>query len=277
MATYFVGDIQGCFDDLQQLLQLAEFDPQHDHLWCTGDLIARGPKSLETLRFIKQLGAAATTVLGNHDLHLLAIDAGFAKLNPKDKTQAILDAPDKVELLNWLRQQPLLAAHPDYPVIMVHAGISPQWSQAQAKDCATEVELLLRSDNYTELLSKMYGAQPDLWDDNLTGYDRVRFILNAFTRMRFCSANGQLEFHNKHAPSDGDAGTDHQHMPWYAVSGEHLQGDHVIFGHWASLEGNCPHSNATTLDTGCVWGNRLTLLRWEDQAIFSVACPLHAE
>lgn len=274
MATYFVGDVQGCLDDLQNVLQQADFDPERDQLWLTGDLVARGPKSLETLRFVKQLGTAAVTVLGNHDLHLLAIDAGIATLNPKDKTQAIFDADDKDELLNWLRQQPLLAFHNEYNIIMVHAGIAPQWSQQQAKQYAGEVDALLRDDNYRELLANMYGAKPDIWADDLNGYDRYRFIINAFTRMRFCAADGQLEFHNKHSPSTN---TNSQHIPWYEVEGTHLDGAHVIFGHWAALEGTCSHSNATTLDTGCVWGNSLTLLRWEDKAVFSEPCPVHAE
>jgi bis(5'-nucleosyl)-tetraphosphatase (symmetrical) len=274
MATYFVGDIQGCLDDLQHVLQQADFDPKHDQLWLTGDLVARGPKSLETLRFVKQLGTAAVTVLGNHDLHLLAIDAGFATVNPKDKTQAIFDADDKDELLNWLRQQPLLAFHAEYNVIMVHAGIAPQWSQQQAKQYAGEVDALLRADNYRELLANMYGAKPDTWEDSLHGYDRYRFIINAFTRMRFCTSDGQLEFHNKHSPGTN---TNSLHIPWYEVDGTHLDGAHVIFGHWAALEGLCSNPNATTLDTGCVWGNSLTLLRWEDKAVFSVACPVHAK
>lgn len=273
MATYFVGDIQGCFDDLQQLLQLANFDQQFDQLWLTGDLVARGPKSLETLRFVKNLGSAATTVLGNHDLHLLAIDAGLAKLNPKDKTQNIFAAEDKDELLLWLRQQPLLAYHQAFDVIMVHAGISPQWSQQQAIQYAEEVNKQLRGDDYQILLANMYGAQPDFWQEQLQGFDRSRFIINAFTRMRFCAPDGQLEFHNKHSPAtNANVG----HIPWYEVAGPHLDGSHVIFGHWAALEGECSHENATTLDTGCVWGNSLTMLRWEDKAVFSVPCPIHA-
>ncbi|GIC78539.1 symmetrical bis(5'-nucleosyl)-tetraphosphatase [Moritella sp. F3] len=273
MATYFVGDIQGCFDDLQDLLQQANFDPQCDQLWLTGDLVARGPKSLETLRFVKNLGAAAITVLGNHDLHLLAIDAGLAKLNPKDKTQPIFSAEDKDELLLWLRQQPLLAYHDVFNIIMVHAGISPQWTQHQARLYAEEINAQLRADDYQTLLAQMYGSHPDYWQDELQSFDRSRFIINAFTRMRFCAPNGQLEFHNKHSPAENDNA---QHIPWYEVAGSHLDGAHVIFGHWAALEGNCSHENATTLDTGCVWGNSLTMLRWEDKAVFSVTCPIHA-
>lgn len=274
MATYFVGDIQGCFSDLQKLLAQANFDPQSDQLWLTGDLVARGPESLETLRFVKQLGDAAVTVLGNHDLHLLAIDAGLAKINPKDKTQAILDAHDKVELLDWLRQQPLFARHPEHNVVMVHAGIAPQWQQQQAELLAKEVEAQLQHDDYRTLLANMYGAQPDYWQDDLQGFDRYRFIINAFTRMRFCAADGQLEFHNKHSPAEND---NDAHQPWYEIAGQHLQGAHVIFGHWAALEGNCSHKNATNLDTGCVWGNSLTMLRWEDKAIYSTPCVIHAK
>lgn len=274
MATYFVGDIQGCLDDLQKLLTQAQFDPTVDQLWLTGDLVARGPKSLETLRFVKQLGDAAVTVLGNHDLHLLAIDAGLATLNPKDQTEPVLLAEDKAELLDWLRRQPLLAQHPEYNIIMVHAGISPQWTQPQAIALAAEVETLLAGENYQSLLANMYGPKPDYWSDTLTGYDRYRFIINAFTRMRFCYADGRLEFKNKRSPK---MNTNVAHSPWFTVPGKHLQGATVIFGHWASLNGDCPHPHAITLDTGCVWGNSLTMLRWEDQAIFSTACPIYAE
>jgi len=274
MATYFVGDIQGCFSDLKTLLAQVNFNSAYDQLWLTGDLVARGPESLETLRFVKQLGKAAVTVLGNHDLHLLAIDAGLAKINPKDKTQAILDAPDKNELLNWLRRQPLLARHPEHNVLMVHAGIAPQWQQQQAEALAREVEVQLQRDDYRVLLENMYGAQPDRWQDDLKSFDRYRFIINAFTRMRFCAPDGQLEFHNKHSPAEN---VDHPHRPWYEVTGQHLDDAHVIFGHWAALEGNCSHDNATNLDTGCVWGNSLTMLRWEDKAIFSTPCVIHAK
>lgn len=273
MATYFVGDIQGCFDDLQALLTQVSFDQSKDQLWLTGDLVARGPKSLETLRFVKNLGNAAVTVLGNHDLHLLAIDAGFAKLNPKDKTQPIFDAPDKNELLTWLRQQPLAIKHPKYNVIMVHAGISPQWTQDAALTYAREVEVVLQSDQYQALLANMYGSSPDFWQENLQGFDRYRYIINAFTRMRFCYLNGQLEFNNKFSPATNQ---NKDHQPWFKIEGQQLEGAHVIFGHWAALEGQCEHSNATTLDTGCVWGNSMTMLRWEDQSIFSAPCPVYS-
>ncbi len=272
MATYFVGDVQGCNDELQQLLTLAQFDPRNDELWLTGDLVARGPKSLEVLRFVRELGDRATTVLGNHDLNLLAVAAGHAHPKKKDKTEYILTAPDCDELMNWLRTRPIMAEHPVLPVMMTHAGLSPQWDLATARHCAREIEMLLSSDQGNWLLGHMYGEEPSHWDHRLTGLPRWRYIINSFTRMRFCRTDGSLEFKCKEAPEDKPA----QLAPWFEVRQAATDEPHLVFGHWAALMGKCPLPTIKALDTGCVWGNQLTLWRWEDNAMFSLNCPAYA-
>ncbi|PSW10588.1 bis(5'-nucleosyl)-tetraphosphatase [Photobacterium rosenbergii] len=271
MSTYLVGDIQGCLDDLRQLLDTASFDPQHDQLWLTGDLVARGPLSLETLRFIKGLGKQATTVLGNHDLHLLAVAQGIAKNKPKDKLQPILDAPDRDELLNWLRQQPLLAEHPEFPFVMTHAGVPACWNLQQAREQAREVENVLQGEDYLWLLENMYGNGPDAWSADLQGIERYRFTINAFTRMRFCYPDGRLDMACKLSPENT---SDNQLVPWFTLKRPEMN-KRMIFGHWAALMGY-EDDHAIGLDTGCVWGNSMTLLRWEDGARFEQACPVHA-
>lgn len=272
MSTYLVGDIQGCFDDLRYLLDMAGFDPQYDELWLSGDLVARGPKSLETLRFVKSLGDKATTVLGNHDLHLLAVANGLAKAKSKDKTQPILDAPDREELLDWLRRQPLLAEHPRHPFVMAHAGISPQWDLPTAHQQAREVETCLRSNDYRWLLENMYGNGPDLWSPDLTGIEQYRYTINAFTRMRFCYPDGRLDMHCKLSPDHPEIGP---LKPWFELPRQHPLDKKVIFGHWAALMGH-EDQQVIGLDTGCVWGNSMTLLRWEDGARFEKPCPVYA-
>ncbi|WP_026959558.1 symmetrical bis(5'-nucleosyl)-tetraphosphatase [Aliagarivorans taiwanensis] len=266
MANYFLGDIQGCFDELQLLLQQAAFDPSKDLLWFTGDLVARGPKSLETLRFIKGLGAAARVVLGNHDLHLLAVVHGIHQAKPSDRLAPLLDAQDLAELCDWLRQQPLAIKHPDYPILVSHAGLYPGWSAKQAVKLSNEVSEQLRGDDYRTLLQKMYGNQPDSWDEQLSGYKRLRFIINAFTRMRYCYTDGRLDFDSKLAP-DSVEGTPLQ--PWFTLDNPALRKRSVIFGHWAALMGKTNCQQAIALDTGCVWGNYLSMLRWEDGKIFT--------
>ncbi|MDF4912483.1 bis(5'-nucleosyl)-tetraphosphatase (symmetrical) ApaH, partial [Vibrio parahaemolyticus] len=198
MATYIVGDIQGCFDELQRLLEKVSFSAKKDQLWLAGDLVARGPKSLETLRFVKSLGASAIVVLGNHDLHLLAVAHGIKKVKDKDRTAPIFAVPDKEELLTWLAQQPLLAEHDEF--VMCHAGISPQWNLKTARKCAREVERIIQSEKLPWLLKNMYSNQPDSWDDSLQGLERYRYIINAFTRMRFCFPDGRLDMDCKLPP-----------------------------------------------------------------------------
>ncbi|NOH52242.1 bis(5'-nucleosyl)-tetraphosphatase (symmetrical) [Vibrio coralliilyticus] len=263
MSNYIVGDIQGCFDELKLLLKQASFNPQSDTLWVAGDLVARGPKSLETLRFIKDLGQSAKVVLGNHDLHLLAVSIGVHKVKSKDKTATIFDADDKQELLNWLRQQPLLAEHDEF--VMCHAGISPQWSLDVARNSAREVEAILQSKEWHWLIKNMYDNQPDSWSDNLEGIERYRYIINAFTRMRFCFSDGRLDMACKRPPKDVK---DSSLTPWFELNNRIQLNKTVLFGHWAALEGYTG-KNVIGLDTGCVWGGSLTMLRWEDKTFFT--------
>jgi len=272
MATYIVGDIQGCGDELQQLLALADFDAAQDELWITGDLVARGPKSLQTLRFVKALGSSAKVILGNHDLHLLATWQGLHQPKDNDKLGALLSAPDCDELLHWLRLQPLMLRHPEFDFVMVHAGISPQWTIKQAEALALEVETQLHGAQFKTLLQNMYGNQPNSWSDALTGDERTRFIINVFTRMRYCFLDGSLEFKNKLDPEQ----TDNDIMrPWFEI--ETLdKSTPILFGHWAALLGKVTQEGIYGLDTGCVWGNSLTMLRWQDKKTFSLACPTHS-
>ncbi|HGF7479292.1 TPA: bis(5'-nucleosyl)-tetraphosphatase (symmetrical) ApaH [Vibrio mimicus] len=262
MANYIVGDIQGCFDELQLLLEQAEFDPLQDTLWFAGDLVARGPKSLETLRFARQLGDSARVVLGNHDLHLLAVSLGTHPAKSRDQTQPILDAKDAPQLLDWLRQQPLLAEHEEFA--LCHAGISPQWDLSTARQAAQEVEQVLRSAQWDSLIVQMYSDEPDMWHAALQGIDRLRYIINAFTRMRFCFPDGRLDMQCKLPPSEVSDGS---LLPWFQLPQRIPLEKTVIFGHWAALEGY--YSNEVIgLDTGCVWGGTLTMLRWEDKRYF---------
>ena len=273
MANCFVGDIQGCYDDLRRLLDLAEFDFDNVTLWLCGDLVARGPDSLNTLRFVKSLGQQAVTVLGNHDLHLLAVAHGVAPLKKKDKLQALMEAPDRDELLEWLRHRPLLAEHPELPIMMVHAGLSPAWDAHTARSCAREVETLLRGDQYSWLLHNMYGDQPDTWDENLLGIERYRYIINTFTRMRFCYFDGRLDFKCKKGPTESTPGL----RPWFEQREHHVDDPILVFGHWAALMGATGKDDIKGLDTGCVWGNSLTLWRYEDDALIATPCPAYAK
>ncbi len=256
MATYAIGDIQGCFDELQQLLLQLKFDQSSDRLWFCGDLVNRGPKSLETLRFVKGLGDRAVTVLGNHDLHLLAKAEGFGKQLKQDTLDEILNAPDRGELMHWLRHQPLLHHDRDLGYSMVHAGLPPQWDLAMALSCARELENKLRSDDYREFIQVMYGNQPDCWSSELEGVDRWRFIANVFTRLRFCYADGRLELKAKGKPGMQKQGT----MPWFEVPGRKMQNERVVFGHWSTL-GIGERDNALSLDGGCLWGGQLVAVR----------------
>lgn len=263
MATYIVGDIQGCFDELQRLLEKVSFSAKKDQLWLAGDLVARGPKSLETLRFVKSLGASAIVVLGNHDLHLLAVAHGIKKVKDKDRTAPIFTAPDKEELLTWLAQQPLMAEHDEF--VMCHAGISPQWNLKTARKCAREVERIIQSEELPWLLKNMYSNQPDSWDDSLQGLDRYRYSINAFTRMRFCFPDGRLDMDCKLPPQQVSG---NELIPWFEVPKRIHLNKAVLFGHWAALQGYM-NNEVIGLDTGCVWGGSLTMIRWEDKKIFT--------
>ncbi len=265
MATYLVGDLHGCLEELKSLLKQVAFSPEKDQLWIVGDLVARGAHSLETLRFVKALGDAAKVVLGNHDLHLLAISLGIHQAKPKDKTLPILAAEDRESLLDWLRHQPLLQEHDEF--VMCHAGISPQWDLVQARACAQEVEAVLRSERWPWLLEQMYSNSPDAWSTDLTGIERYRYIINAYTRMRFCFPDGRLDMACKLPPQEV---SEEELLPWFKLHHRVNLDKPVIFGHWAALEG-IQSSTIIGLDTGCVWGGKMTMLRWEDQTYFEQA------
>ena len=247
MATYAVGDIQGCYVELQQLLEQIRFDPAKDQLWLVGDLVNRGPDSLQVLRLVKSLGDNAITVLGNHDLHLLAVAEGTAELHRSDTLDEILAAPDRADLLFWLRQQRLLYAEGDY--VLVHAGLLPQWSVKQAGKLAHEVEKVLRGDDYAVFLARMYGNAPHTWDDELDGYKRLRVIVNAFTRLRICTIQGEMEFKFKGELEKIPEG----YAPWFDLPERKSRKATVIFGHWSAL-GLKVTPNVIALDTGCLWG-----------------------
>ncbi len=265
MTIYAVGDIQGCFDSFRRLLDLTRFDPARDRLWLVGDLVNRGPHSLETLRFVKDLGEAAITVLGNHDLHLVMLAEGHSKRRADDTLDAVLAAPDRDELLSWLRGRPMM--HVENGHALVHAGLLPQWSVAQARALAAEVEAALRAEDFRDFLANMWGSEPPGWDDGLAGWPRLRVIVNAMTRMRFCSAGGVMEFKAKGEAADAPAG----YLPWFAVPGRR-SADHVLVtGHWSAL-GLRIEPNLLALDSGCLWGRHLTAIRLPDRELYQIDC-----
>ena len=265
MAIYAVGDIQGCYVEFQQLLEQMRFDPAQDKLWLVGDLVNRGPGSLQVLRLVKSLGDSAITVLGNHDLHLLAVAEGAAELHRSDTLDEVLNAPDRNELLTWLRRQRLL--HAENGFVLVHAGLLPQWTVAQAVELAREVESALRGDDYATFLARMYGNTPHNWDDELSGYKRLRVITNAFTRMRICTPQGEMEFKFKGEVEHIPAG----YLPWFEVPGRKSMDATVIFGHWSAL-GLKVTPGVIALDTGCLWGGQMSAIRLEDRQLFQVSC-----
>lgn len=273
MATYAIGDIQGCHDELLQLLERIHFNPDSDRLWFTGDLVNRGPKSLETLRFVRGLGDAAITVLGNHDLHLLAVWQNKQRhFKSNDTLSAIFEADDGDTLLEWLRYQPLMHFDQTLNIAMVHAGLPPQWTPEQALSYATEVESVLRGEKFHEFLGHMYGNKPARWSENLSGWDRLRFIVNCFTRLRFCTPDGKLDFKYKGEPGTQDG----EHLPWFSLPQRQNRGLPIVFGHWSTL-GLYTEDNVYAIDTGCLWGGSLTALRLEDKAVFSLPCEGHSQ
>lgn len=265
MATYAIGDIQGCHAALLRLLDDIAYDPDRDRLWFVGDLVNRGPDSLATLRFVRGLGDRAVTVLGNHDLHLLTVAAGFVRAHRGDTLDEILAAPDRDELLSWLRHRPLVHVEDGY--LMVHAGLLPEWTPDEAIALAGEVERTLRSDGYLEFLARMYGNRPGRWDPTLRGYDRLRVIVNAMTRMRVLKPDGDMDFAFKSALDRMPPGL----VPWYAVPGRASRDVPVIFGHWSAL-GLKVEGNLLALDTGCLWGGCLSAVRLPDRKLFQVSC-----
>ncbi len=266
MAIYAIGDIQGCYDDLIRLLELIRFKPGSDQVWFTGDLVNRGPKSLETLRFVKSLGDSAITVLGNHDLHLLATAYQIRQPHKKDTLDQILKAKDCDELLTWLRQQPLLYSNDEYNLL--HAGLPPQWDYVLSKKMAAKAENILRGPDYMDFFKVMYGDKPDLWTAELKGMDKIRFIVNCFTRIRYCYSDGQLEFKTNSAPGTQNANL----LPWFAVPNRKSKSMKIIFGHWSTL-GFYQSDNCYGLDTGCLWGGELTAIRLGKKIKrYSLAC-----
>ncbi len=260
MATYVIGDVQGCFDELEHLLRQIGFSGR-DRLWFVGDLVNRGPKSVDVLRFVKSLGDRAVTVLGNHDLHLIASHEGLERTKGNDTFNDVLAASDRRELVDWLRARPLMHVQGEHA--MVHAGLLPPWSRTRARELAREVEDALVAPNYREFFAHMYGSHPDRWSDNLGGWDRLRVIVNAMTRMRFCTGDGRMEFRAKGRDAPSGFG------PWY----ETRPGEPglLVCGHWSAL-GLKVTPQVVLLDSGCVWGGSLTALRLEDRRIWQVEC-----
>ncbi|WP_277811081.1 symmetrical bis(5'-nucleosyl)-tetraphosphatase [Chromohalobacter canadensis] len=260
MSTYAIGDLQGCYAEFAALLERIAFDPRRDRLWLVGDLVNRGPGSLDCLRAVKALGDSARVVLGNHDLHLLAAAWADAPLKRSDTLQPILEADDRDELLDWLRRQPLLVHDAALDAVMVHAGLPPHWSLKQARDYAAEVEAVLRGDAVGGFLASMYGNSPARWTDDLEGIERLRVIVNTFTRMRFIAADGTLDFDAKEGLDSAPEGF----APWFTYTRN--DDPRIVFGHWAALQGKTPDARvrALALDTGCVWGGELTAVDLEN-------------
>lgn len=263
-STYVIGDVHGCLKQLDQLLAIIERETPDAKLLFTGDIINRGPDSLGVLRRIMAMEDRAQMVLGNHDLHLLGIAAGIRKMKSGDTVKPIFDAPDCAELLDWFRSRPMA-----YPVgddgILVHAGLLPQWTRKKALVLADELQSVLCSGKWQALMADMYGNKPNQWDDDLQGMDRLRCIINSFTRLRFCSAKGRMEFDAKLGPETAPKG----YMPWFDVPGRKSKGSLVIFGHWSTL-GLLNRPNLLAVDTGCLWGGALTAVRLDDRAVFQV-------
>ncbi len=273
MATYAIGDVQGCYDELKALLVQISFNTDRDQLWFCGDLVNRGPKSLETLRFIKSLESNAVSVLGNHDLHLLATAFNHKKSNRKDTFDELLQAEDSLQLLNWLRQQLMVHHDRENNITMLHAGIHPNWSISETLELAGEVEHILQSDQHVDFYKHMYGDKPSQWDSALSSWSRYRYITNTLTRLRYCDKQGEAALNAKGAP-----GSQAENLyPWYEVPGRVSQHDTIIFGHWSTL----PHAgidsinNTYAIDSGCLWGGALTAMRIDVKPFeyFQFNCP----
>lgn len=266
MATYAIGDIQGCFDALCRLLEKINYDESTDRLWFAGDLVNRGPKSLETLRFVKGLGDKAVAVLGNHDVHLLALHYGVRKRKEKDNTLVeTLDADDQSELIAWLQARPVV--HIENKTIMAHAGVHPHWTMDTLQAIKQELESAIAGIKSKHSLSNFYADTSGTWNEAKDSTYRLPYALNVLTRMRYCDANAAPEYKCSEPP-----GNQPQHLlPWFEIESQNLQDHTIIFGHWAAL-GYHHHNNVYALDSGCVWGNALTALRLEDKKVFSISC-----
>lgn len=269
MALYAIGDVQGCYSSLRALLDKIKFNSDHDQLWFVGDLVNRGPESLAVLRFVRDLDNNAVTVLGNHDLSLLAVAAGMRKLRPSDTMQDVLEAKDRDKLLDWLQRQPLM--HFDEPnnCALVHASIHPAWTIDKALQLAAEVETRVRSSQSAKFYKLMYGAEPNRWSEDLNGYDRLRCITNIFTRARYITPDGSMDYSNTDPPEDAPSDL----TPWYLWESKTSRVTRVVFGHWASL--GCRHINQfIAIDSGCVWGGALTAVRLDvsHETFYHVSC-----
>jgi bis(5'-nucleosyl)-tetraphosphatase (symmetrical) len=261
--------VQGCLQPLKCLLEDVHFDPARDRLWLVGDLVNRGPESLETLRYLYAMRDALVIVLGNHDLHLLAAASDPSRLKKSDTLAPILAAPDRDQLLDWLSQQKLVHHDAEHDISMVHAGIPPQWTLEKALKRAAEVEQALRDPLARKaFLAGMYGNEPSKWDPRLKGIERLRMITNYFTRMRFCTADGRLDLKSKEGLDRAPKG----YAPWFSHPERRTRGKKILFGHWAALEGRCDQPDVQALDTGCVWGSRLTLLNVDSNELHSCSC-----
>ena len=273
MATYAVGDPQGCFEPLQRLLEEVGFDPGRDRLWCVGDLVNRGPASLEVLRFFHSLGERAVCVLGNHDLHLLAIAADVGEtLRARATLDDVLRAPDREPLLTWLRHRPLAHHDESLGFTLVHAGLPPQWDVSAALTRAAELERVLQGPEHRAYFAAMYGDTPRRWSEDLEGWERLRFLTNCFTRIRYVDRDGQLELKSKGPPGTQAKGL----MPWFEVPDRRSAGSRIVFGHWSTLQLHTrvpPRHRVYPLDSGCVWHGALTALRLDDERTFRVPCP----
>ena len=275
-STYAIGDVQGCFDDLLRLLDKLDFDPAHDRLWFTGDLVNKGPNSLELLRFVHGLGNAVISVLGNHDLHLLATAAGAVKIRKKDTIAEILDAPDCEELLFWLRHQPLLHHNEALGFTMIHAGLPPQWDLDKARQCASELETVLQNLDYEDLFLHLQRDKPLRWREDLEGWERLRYITNCFTQLRWCDADGRIDLTGERRKSPSGK---KRSRPWFELPRRAGKPLRIIFGHWAKLVIAEPTRRAARvipLDTGCANGGRFTAFRLQDQRYFRLKCKNRA-
>lgn len=270
MSTFAIGDLQGCRADFERLLERLDFDPSADRLLLAGDLVNRGPDSLGVLRFVRSLGERCMTVLGNHDLHLLAAAHDRRRLRPDDTLEAVLDAPDAGELLEWLLHRPLAWRHTDGS-LLIHAGVPPQWTTEQTLSLAAEASGLLKADA-PGFFAQMYGDQPDRWEDGLQGFERTRFVVNCLTRLRYCTADGRLRLRDKLAPGSQSPGA----MPWFAAPSRQTAGTPIVFGHWSTLGRiHWPEHQVWCLDTGAIWGGQLSALQLETGHIVQIDCERH--
>jgi len=268
MGVYAIGDVQGCADALYALLECIGFTAEADELWFTGDLVNRGPASAEVLRFVMGLRHRAHVVLGNHDLHLLALAAGKGQRHRQDTLEDVLRAPDCAQLLTWLRTRPLLHHDAHLGFTLVHAGLLPSWDLAQAQGLAREAEAAIRQSEDGSFFDHMYGNQPDRWDENLRGWERLRVVVNALTRLRYCDSTGRMDLRHKGAPGTQPAGL----VPWFEVAGRANRDVRILFGHWSTL-GLWQGQGVIGLDSGCLWGGKLSAVRLDGEAIFySVPC-----